>query len=313
MFALQRYPSQGPNCIRKELPLSSAFPAVKVRQTDSLEDAYKRVLLAFTEKGIQTEPVPPDPQWKDVARLFSAIHENASYLCVVNTRAFTLDEEYAFLSRTGELCSTLGEQRAVYFRGYSPVYYSDAMRYLLSNASRFAFVLTCNNLAYKGVPYLISRSMQVLQEPEDAIRIGHVTLKLCGPFVQGLPPETAIPKLIEHVVVNVLRTEKDPDKENTGFAPCGALDGLGCALGNALIARINSEKNLTASWVVVSQELLVKIFAKISPNEQFDLMHCNPCGKIYKLFDNGMDDSVVSLVNSAVALARHQLTEKGLA
>jgi len=298
----------GPLPIRKELPLSSAFPAVKVRQTDSLDEAYKRVIQAFTERRFEIAECPPDAEWAQVARLFAVPHDGAYYLCIVNTRAFTEDEENAFLGRLSDFCGNLIDKRPIYFKGFSPVMYSPVMRYMLSDATRFMVVLTCNNFM----------NHQPEVTPEDPARIAKATLNFFAPLACRLPQGTPLPKFVDEMVVKVLRNEKDPDKDDTGFKPCGALDCLGFVVGEILRQRVSEEKNLSAEWVTSPNGLMVKISAKVSKGffskaEQVDLLWGNPCGKVYKLFESGMADSTECLVNSTIAMVRHQMEEKGIA
>lgn len=281
---------------------------MKVRQTDSLEDAYKRVLQAFAERQIEVAECPPDADWAQVARLFAAPFDGAYYLCIVNTRAFTEKEECALLGRLSEFCGNLIDTRPVTFRGFSPVMYSPVMRYMLSDAARFMVVLTCNNF------------MNYQQEltPEDASRIAKATFTFFAPVASRLNREHSIPQFIDHAVTTILRTEKDPSKEDTGFKPCGALDCLGLLLGEALRTRVNDEKNLHAEWVTAPDGLMVKMSAKVSKGifskpELIDLIWANPRSKPYKLFENGMEESTESFVNCSVAMLKHQMEEKGIA
>lgn len=288
--------------------MNTVFPAVKVRQTDTLADAYKRVLQAFAERQIEVSECPPDAGWEQAARLFGVHFNNAYYLCIVNTRAFTEEEEIALLGRLSDFCGHLIDKQPVFFKGFSPVMYSPVMRYMLSDAARFMVVLTCNNFM----------NHQQDLKPEDATRIAKATFSFFAPVASRLKREHTLPQFIDHAVTNILRTEKDPWKEDTGFKPCGALDCLGFVLGEALCASVNEEKNLHAEWVTSPNGLMVKMSAKVSKGilsktELVDLIWANPCGKPYKLFENGMEDGTESFVNSSVAVLKHQLEEKGIA
>lgn len=284
----------------------SPFPAIAVTLNEDLDGAFRRILAAYHAAGFETRTIESDRGWHTGARMLGTVHDGGFYFFIVVTRPLTEREEDGLMNEVVNLSEAFVKRGEFYFNVYSPFPFSDVVKYTLSDGPRLVFVNNCASL---------------LQDfgavtPELVPVIATKSVALLHPLRDRLQKQSTPTGLIEHLIVNILRSQKDPDAEDTGFRPDAALTLLGYGFGESLRHTIKQVKNLDARWSAAQGLLGIEIVANVKKgffsSEECFVLWNNPIGKVFKLFQNGMEDSIVSMEACTIPIIKHELQKKGL-
>lgn len=274
--------------------MDDALLSVPVSPNEDVDVAYKRVVAAHAAAGIKVTELPFDLP----SRLFLATCADGDLiLSVVATKPWTNDEEECIAI---QFASTAFRAKSpkLRFRTYCAFPVAGLASYFLSDAKRAAFVFGTTKLTQQ-------RSVAA----ENMVALAAATFAIWGMYYPDYALRSEnLTENIELFVLDVLRTERNPDAADNNYMPVSTLTALGSFFGESIRSSLGKEQFKTV-WSDHDNHPYIQITGEKN-GQTHVLLHCNPLHKTQKLFENGREDSLVSLESGAIAMAHQQLTEK---
>lgn len=274
------------------------LPDVELEPGMDLDEAHERAVGAFDEAGFYvTEGTimnSVDGPLDGAAKLFNFHDDAGMYTGVVYADEW--DEEVA--NGVLSLASSIRPEPSDGVFVVSATEPPAALEYLTGAHPRSAYALEAKGEVQNGPAFAADAAEHYAAVGRELVA-RHFGVEVDVDDVDEL-------ETIDDLVLSELRPEDDPERPAQGYVPHDALVPIGTLAGEVMRSGFERDHGASTAWSDGQGVSSTGVALTVTAPDGGEIT-VNPVGKVFKLFENGSEDSVAYMYRTSVAAMNDEL------